>query len=217
MKSFLFTWILSLIFSLSVVSAQKHQELFDYYATKQIDKLTSRVKQLDNSTQNDPEVLFFTTVLNDNGDNAFTIYERLFIQSHGLLKNFAAEKLAEYYYALGFYVKSAEYRKFVKTYIPVKTIEVVKSGDNTKESKTEHSTNSIYKIQVGAFGVVENANDLARFLKGEKLEVSVVNRNVSGSILYCVWVEGGVDFEKTEYIAEGIKKKYQLSYRIVKP
>ena len=217
MRSCLFICILSLFFSISIVSAQQHQDLFDYYASRQIDKLASRVKQLENSSQTDPEVLFFSTVLTDNGDNAFTVYERLFIESRGNLKILAAEKLSQYYYARGFYVKSAEYEKYANTYIPVKTIEIVKSGDNTKESKTEQSEIPIYKIQVGAFGVIENANDLAGFLKGKNLEASVVNRNVGGTILYCVWVDGDPDLNKTEKIAEDIKMKYQLSYRIVKP
>jgi hypothetical protein len=197
-----------------MVSAQNHLDLFEYYANKQIDKLEIRVQQLEKNLKNDPEVLFFSTVLTDNGDKAFSIYERLFIQSHGPLKNLAAEKLAEYYYARGFYIKSKEYEKYAKTYIPVKTTEPLKSGDNNKES---NRSGSIYKIQVGAFGVIENANDLAGYLQGKKLEVSVVNRNVSGSMLYCVWVEGGSDFKNTENIAKEIKKKYQLSYRIVKP
>ncbi|MHA1988896.1 MAG: hypothetical protein ACW98D_19940, partial [Promethearchaeota archaeon] len=113
-----------------MVSAQNHLDLFEYYANKQIDKLETRVQQLEKNLKNDPEVLFFSTVLTDNGDKAFSIYERLFIQSHGPLKNLAAEKLAEYYYARGFYIKSKEYEKYAKTYIPVKTTEPLKSGDN---------------------------------------------------------------------------------------
>jgi len=200
-----------------MTSAQKHQDLFDYYASRQIEKLASRVAQLENSAQTDPEVLFFSTVLNDDGDNAFSVYERLFIESRGNLKNLAAEKLSQYYYARGFYIKSAEYEKYANTYIPVKTTEIVKSGDNTKESKTGQSSPPIYKIQVGAFGVIENANDLVGFLKGKNLEAAVVNRNVGGTILYCVWIDGDPDIKKTEKIAEDIKLKYQLSYRIVKP
>jgi hypothetical protein len=217
MKIFFLTLILSLFFSISILPAQEHQDLFEYYANRQIDKLETRIEQLGNTAQNDPEVLFFSTVLTYNGDNAFLIYERLFKQSRGHLKNLVAEKLAGYYYARGFYVKSSEFENIAKTYIPVKTTEEIKSGDNIREYKTERSTKSIYKIQVGAFSVIENANELASFLKGKKLEVSVVNRNVSGNNLYCVWVEGGSSFESTENIAKEIKKKYQLSYRIVKP
>ena len=217
MKLILFTCFLSLCLSFSIVSAQKHQDLFEYYENKQIDKLTTRIQQLKNNAQNDPEVMFFSTVLTDNGDAAFSIYERLFIQSRGIVKNLAAEKLAEFYYARGFYIKSSEYEKFAKTYIPLKTIEVVKSGDNTREKKIEQRSKSIYKIQVGAFSVIDNANDLAGFLRGKKMEVSVVTRKVGGNNLYCVWVEGGSDFKSTEDIAVEIKKKYKLSYRIVKP
>ena len=217
MKYSLFTWTLSLVLSISIVSGQNHKDLFEYYTNKQIDKLESRIQELEKSVKNDPEVLFFSTVLTDNGDKAFPIYERLFIQSHGFLKNLAAKKLAEYYYARGFYIKSSDYEKYAKTYIPVKTTEPVIKGDNIKEGKNELRSGSIYKIQVGAFGDIENANDLAGYLKGKKLEANVVNRNVSGNILYCVWVEGGSDFKYTEKIAIEIKKKYQLSYRIVKP
>ena len=217
MKLFLFTCLLSLSLTISIVSAQKHQDLFEYYTNKQIDKLATRIQQLKTDAQNDPEVLFFSTVLNDNGDSAFSIYERLFIESRGRVKNLAAAKLAEYYYARGFYIKSSEYEKFAKTYIPIKTTEVIESGDNTKENKTEQRSKSIYKIQVGAFGVIDNANDLATFLRGKKLDVSVATRSIGGNILFCVWVEGGSDFKSTEEIAEAIKKKYQLSYRIVKP
>jgi hypothetical protein len=217
MKLFLFTCILFLFLSLSFVSAQKHQDLFEYYTNNQFDDLATRIEQLEDNAQNDPEVLFFSTVLTDNGDTAFSIYERLFIQSHGLVKKLAAEKLAEYYYARGFYVKSSEYVKYAKTFIPVKTTGVVKSGDNTNEKKTELKSKSIYKIQVGAFGVIDNANDLAGFLRGKKLEVSVVTRKVGGNNLFCVWVEGGSDFKNSEDIAVEIKKKYKLSYQIVKP
>ncbi len=217
MKIFFFALILSLFLSISILSAQEHQDLFEYYANRQIDKLETRIEQLGNTAHNDPEVLFFSTVLTNNGDNAFSIYERLFKQSRGPLKNLAAEKLAEYYYARGFYIKSSELENIAKTYVPVKTTEKIKSGDNIRENKIERSTKSIYKIQVGAFSVIENANDLASFLKGKKLEVSVVNRNISGNNLYCVWVEGNSSFESTENIAKEINKRYKLSYRIVKP
>jgi hypothetical protein len=217
MRSLVFILFLSSLLHISIVSAQKHQDLFTYYTNRQIDQLETRIQQLGNTNQNDPEVLFFRTVLSDNGDNAFNIYERLFKQSKGPLKNLAAQKLAEYYFARGFYVKSSEYKNIAKTYIPLKTTEKPKSGDNTREIKTEPRDASIYKIQVGAFGVRNNANDLAEYLKSKKIEVSVVSREIDGKDLYCVWVEGGSNLDSTEEIAEEIKKNFRLSYRIVKP
>jgi hypothetical protein len=211
--------ILILSFSLfnSIVSAQKHQDLFDYYSSKQIENLELRIKQLEGSGNNDPELQFFRAVISDNGDNAFQIYERLFKQSEGPLKNLTAQKLAEYYYARGFYIRSSEYEKIAKTYIPVKTTESVKTGDNTNNYKAKKPTTPIYQIQVGAFGVRKNADDLARFLGNKKLRVSVVNREVDGTDLFCVWVEGKSNLDDTEKVANEIKKKYSLSYRIIKP
>jgi hypothetical protein len=217
MKSILIILFLFFYLAHSAVSAQKHQDLFTYYKNRQIEKLESRIQQLKNADQTDPEILFFSTVLSENGQSAFTVYDRLYKQSKGPLKNLAAEKLAEYYFARGFYVKSSEYKNIAKTYIPVKTIEESKVGDNKKVRKTDQKDTSIYKIQVGAFGVRENAKDLASFLRGKKMVVSVVTREVDGKDLYCVWVTGGSSLESTEDMAEEIKKKYRLSYRILKP
>lgn len=217
MKSLLFILFLFFIFINSIVSAQKHQDLFTFYENRQIDLLKTRVQQLKDVNQNDPEVLFFSAVLSDNGENAFGIYERLFKDSKGSLKNLAAEKLAEYYFARGFYVKSSEYKNIAKTYIPVKTTDDRKSGDNNIKRKSKQEGTSIYKIQVGAFGVRENANELASFLKSKKIDVSVVTREIDGKDLFCVWVAGESSLERTEDFAEDIKKKYRLSYRIIKP
>ena len=217
MKIYLSTGILSVLLCISIVSAQTHPELFKLYENKQVDQLKTRMQQFDKTSVNDDEVLFFHTVLTDDGDSAFSIYEQLYNQSNGPLKKLTAEKLAEYYYALGFYIKSSEYDRFVKTYIPIKTSENKKSGDNSKNSRAELETKPIYMIQVGAFSVVENANDLAGFLRDKKFEVSVVDRTIGGNKLYCVWIKGDLSLEKTENIAEAIKDKYQLSYRIVQP
>ena len=217
MRVFVTILIVSHIIFISVVAAQKHQDLFNFYTNKQIQELESRVQELENLKLADPEILFFKTVLSDNGDNAVAVYEKLHKESKGSLKNLTAQKLAEYYYARGFYVRSSEYKKIAKTYIPVKTTEYSNSGDNTSEYKTERQQTSIYKIQVGAFGVKENAIDLAEYLKKKKLTVNVVNREVDGTTLHCVWVEGRSSLEDTEEMAKEIKRKYRLSYRILKP
>ena len=214
---FTFILLLSILLQIPSVFAQKHQDLFTYYSNRKIDQLETRLKQLENVNQNEPEILFFRTILSDDGENAFNVYDRLFKASKGPLKNLAAQKLAEYYYARGFYVKSSEYKNIAKTYIPLKTSEESKSGDNTKEYKIEPRSTSIYKIQVGAFGVRENANDLAEYLKDKKLDVSVVRREIDGKVLYCVWVDGESSIDQTEKVAEEIKKNFRLSYRIMKP
>ena len=72
-------------------------------------------------------------------------------------------------------------------------------------------------IQVGAFGVTENADDLAQSLREKNLAVEVVNRMIGGRNLYCVWVVGDEGLKKTEDLAREIKQKYNLSYRIIKP
>jgi len=217
MKVFLLNLFLSFILLISNLFAQQYPDLFSYYTNRQIDLLEDKLQQSEYSNDNHPELLFFRTVFSDNGENAFSVYERLFNQSTGPLKNLAAQKLSEYYFARGFYVKSSEYKNISKSYIPLKTSEKTKTGDNKIESKPEQQSTSIYRIQVGAFGIRENADDLAVYLKGKNLDVSVVRREINGSILFCVWVAGESNIESTEKLANEIKEKYHLSYRIVKP
>jgi hypothetical protein len=217
MRVFLLNLFLSFTLIISNLFAQQYPDLFNYYANHQIDLLREKLQQSEYLDDNHPEILFFRTVFSDNGDNALSVYERLFNQSMGPLKNLTAQKLSEYYFARGFYVKSSEYKNIAKAYIPVKTSEKIITGDNKIEKKTEEQRASIYKIQVGAFGVRENADDLTVYLKGKNLDVNVVRREINGSILFCVWVEGESDIAGTEELAKEIKEKYDLSYRIVKP
>ena len=72
-------------------------------------------------------------------------------------------------------------------------------------------------IQVGAFGVMQNADDLVQFLKKKTVKANVVKRSIGGVELYCVWIPGKDNYDATEDIARDIKRKYQLSYRIIIP
>lgn len=217
MKISLITLVILPFLLLSSIFAQKYPELVQYYKDRQLTQLQTRLNELEKSDPDHKEVRFFKAYFWDNGEEAFTVYQELFNQSYSPLKNLIADKISDYYYARGFYVKAEEYKKIAFTLFPVKTKDEKKTVDNNQKKNVKNNQKSIYMIQVGAFGVIDNANDLAQSLKARKMSVEVVNRIVGGQTLYCVWVAGRADIQATEDLAREIKQKYNLSYRIIKP
>jgi hypothetical protein len=197
--------------------AQKHADLFVFYQNQQLNKLENRLRELENNKTNDPEIEFFKTIFTDKGENAIKVYEDLLKKSKTPLKNLLAEKISDYYYALGFYVRAGEYKKISQTNFPMQTKVIEKTVDSKNEDNTRDKSKSKYVIQVGAFGVWQNANDLAQFLEKKTIKANVVKRSIGGADLYCVWIPGNDNYDATEGIAKEIKRKYQLSYRIIIP
>jgi hypothetical protein len=226
MRFFSITSILTLICLFSTLYGQKYQQLFDYYQNKQLDELYSSLEVLEKKDQNHPEIKFFRTTFSDNGDHALKVYQKILEESFSPLKNLVAIKLSEYYYARGFYIKAEDYKKLSQVNFPGKTGVAKKSVDNNSEKikQTENKKPnqaapgndvSKYVIQVGAFGVPDNANELAEYLRTENFKVNVVDRIINGKTLYCVWIKGKGSYEATETVAKDIGNKYNLSYRIL--
>ena len=164
-----------------------------------------------NSSTKTDEILFFKTVFNENGEESIQIYESLFPAAKGDLRSLVAAKISEYYYAKGFYVKAAEYAKFVKS----SPVTPVSPGPTT--NVVEVQTNKIYYIQVGAFGYQDNANRMKDLLKEKKVNSDVKVRQVNGKTLYCVWVHGDKTYRDTKTYADELKKMYKLKYQIINP
>ena len=78
MKSNSFLSVISVLFLLSTLSAQNHEDLFEYYKNKELDKLATRLNELEKSNSNDSEILFFRTIFIDNGEESIQIYQKLF-------------------------------------------------------------------------------------------------------------------------------------------
>jgi len=182
-----------------------------------MERLKSRLGELEKRQPNDPEIVFFKAIFKGNGEEAIKIYEDLYKSSGGKVKSLIAKKMSKYYFAQGYYVKAQEFRRLSGQEFPVKTKVKSNSADNKKVKNVKPDEQPKYIIQVGAFGVEKNANDLADVLRRKKIDVKVVDRNISGKILYCVWIEGDSDYSTTKSIAEDIKTHYNLTYRILKP
>ncbi len=209
--------IICILFFSDVLLSQNYDDLFILYKNKKLERLQARLGELEKRGLNDPEIAFFKTIFKDNGEEAIKVYQELYGTSGGKVKNLMAEKISEYYFAQGYYVKAQEYKRLAAQEFQVKTKENSKDVDNNNLKKVSPDDHPKYIIQVGAFGVEKNADDLADVLRRKKINVKVVDRNINGKTLYCVWIEGDQDYSSTKSIAENIKAKYKITYRILKP
>jgi hypothetical protein len=187
--------------------AQDTQNLYDLYNQKKFAELNQKVSRLAKKYPNNIEIRFFETILIEDGDEAIKIYEELYKRAQGNVKIHIAQKIADYYYAMGYYVKASEYKRVATT---VKRKEPQQQTVNTAAS-------SELIIQVGAFKFIENARYLKKILQSHNITSRVVKREIEGKTLYCVWLDGKSNFEETRDYAENIKKKLNLQYRIFKP
>jgi hypothetical protein len=199
-KYALFTIALISVVFTQILPAQSFEQMDQLYQQKKYDQLK---KLVDGNNAEDPAIIFFKNVFNENGDESVRIYESLFNKVQGKLKGLIARKISEYYYAKGFYVKSREYDRFAVYDAPEETVVPQKKD--------------LYQIQVGAFGYQENANRMQELLGVRKIQSTVKKRIINDKTLYCVWIAGSDTYRDTVQLAEELKQKYKLNYQIINP
>ena len=116
----------------------------------------------------------------------------------------------DYYYANGYYETASKYQKYLV------------DSENVTNNKTEYvkqkpvsPTEKLY-IQVGAFGLKENASQLQNMLKTQNIKAVIIEKKINSKQLYLVWIEGKSNFEDTLKEANLLREKYDLDYRIIK-
>ena len=193
----------------SLVNAQGlvNKGLFSLYEDLKFEELKSEIDKLDKKYSESPEIKFLNTVFLENGEDALKIYLQLFQNSYGDLKAIISKKLSDYYYAKGYYITSSKYKKYM--------VESTKATSGKQNNKNKHVEDNKYIIQLGAFGLKENAYQLQEMLQTQNLYTRIENRNINGKILHCVWLDGKNGFSETLEFAEKIKEKYHLQYRIL--
>lgn len=202
-----------LILSTFVIAAAEEplDELFRLYEQKDFKKLQLKVQVLAEQYPDRPEIRFFRTLFEANGETAVKTYTDIYENGTGRIKYLAAEKLMQYYYARGFYLNASKYQKYLAD-----------NADSDQEKVTEPKSNDrretqkLYQIQVGAFSIRDNAQQLSSMLETQNIKSQIVIKNVEDKKLFCVWVEGYDSFEKTLEFANQIKARYELGYRIIK-
>ncbi len=203
---------------LDQLTAQDFSELYAMYQQKNFSALQQKTQQLAGQYPQQDEIRFFQALFFENGEEAVKIYEQLYLRATGALKNELSKKLSQYYYARGLYVRAAEFDKTpaVPGLIPSVAVPHISNTAGKPAAKPIQDREKNYIIQVGAFGEEENARQLQQSLQAQKFESRIVERVVNERNLYCVWVNGGNSLDETLRLADKIKNRCKLEYRILK-
>jgi hypothetical protein len=205
--------LLIILFALSAVTiARPDIDIYTLYKNRAFDKLKERLKTA-KATLPKAEQLFFETLFISDAEQAFEIYKELFNKNDGKVKYFSAERLKEYYYAKGYYSTASDYEKYL-----VEHRELVENNSNTIIQDIEESpedTDKFY-IQVGAFGLKDNAEQMKKMLETQKIDSKIITREVQSKTLYCVWIPGKDEFNDTLNFANELKQLYHLDFNIIK-
>jgi len=203
----------SALFAGTVFAQNNYNTLYTLYEQKQFERLKSELGKYPTGSDTSLDIRFFNALFEQDAELARQEYRNIFDRATGKLKNLAAGKLMEYYYARGYYVNAEKYHKFIVD----NKAEDSGSGATGEVVSAKPAQKNSYFIQVGAFGMRDNARELSQMLGTQDLPTRIVERNINGKTLFCVWIEGKNSFESTLKYADKIKSKYDLEYRIIKP
>lgn len=206
------TITLILLFLLPL-NAQKNATLYSLYKQNKYSTLKEKVMVLKGEITQ-AEYLFFTTLFIQDADQAYLNYEQIFQNASGAVKYYAGERLKHFYYAKGYYSTASNYQKYLAdnhSLVDEQSVDDKKIEEYTPDSKDE----KLY-IQVGAFGIKENADQMKKMLDTQNVPSKIKQRVVGKNRLFCVWVIGKKEFKETLNLADELKRKYHLDYKIIK-
>jgi hypothetical protein len=201
-KPFFLIFFLAALFGSGL--AQNYNNLFQLYEDRKMEQLAGEAAKLSVNDASE-EVRFFRALFIENGETASEIYKELITGKNARVRYYSAVKLASYFYARGYYITSERYSK-------------IAAGMNLpplESTAPQPGVQSNFAIQVGAFGMRDNANQLRDMLATQNIDSRVVERELGTQLLFCVWINGSETREATTSYAEELKEKYRLEYRII--
>ncbi len=198
-------------FVLNIYGQDSHN-LYQLYQNRDYEQLKRKYEKVKAGLPK-TEKIFFNTIFARDAEKTFVIYKDLFQNSSGKLKYYCGEKLKDYYYARGYYSTASDYEKYL-----VENRNLIEENNNIYEETYQADVideESLF-IQVGAFGLKENAIQMSEMLNTQKIISKIKIRHVNNKKLFCVWVQGKKDFKQTLKFADELKQKYHIDYKIIK-
>jgi SPOR domain len=202
--------IISILFSIPSFG-QDAAHLFRLYQDKDFIALKENYQKV-KAKLSKADQLFFSALYNKDAEKAFATYKDLFQNSNGKLKYYSGERLKDYYYARGYYSTASDYEKYL-----VENRQLIETIGSTKQPfRPEVVDTEKLFIQVGAFGLKDNAEQMQEMLSTQKVASIIKIRHVKNKELFCVWVIGKQNFKQTLKFADELKHTYHLDYKIIK-
>lgn len=199
-----------LIFNLNGLLAQADWAIVkQFYQKGQYVELKQALSKADAKQQKSLEFIFFSSLFEKDGEKAVKNYQFVFDRADGWLKEAAAKKLFNYYFARGLYLKANSYRNYLAQKGNTQTEPMLSKVSSVQEQ-------AAYFIQLGAFSSPENAEKRLKVLKKNGISAEIKIRKINNHNYYCVWVKGRSNYAGTNKMARQIKKQLNLEYRIIK-
>lgn len=234
MKKILF---LAFLFVLNgTVTAQKISDpglkpYIELWQNEGVDSLRSALPSILKKYPNKPEALFLQAVFETDAQKANAVYE-VILKDHR--DNITADeclfRLVQYDYAVGKYRVAQDRANQLKSEYPssrfVKKAEQMFAGlekeaavEKTVEADSEANTKTVgkkFRLQVGAFGQMKNAEDLRDKLKNAGYTpIEFSEKTVNDKKLILVWVGAFGTKDEAAKTGDVLKSKFQLNYTIV--
>jgi len=180
-------------------------------------------------------VIFLDAVLTGDGKKAVDKY-LTFIKDYPKSKYADASlyRIYSYYYAEGMYITSKNYLTqlqinypsspyidIANKNIPLTDKEIIGNKQNGKsEISSNKETKSFSRktnlsIQVGAFTVLANADNLKNKLVSSGYNARIEEKEIAGAVFHVVYVDGFATQEEAERTLQIINSKFNLSGRVI--
>lgn len=194
MKNLIYFFLLAI----GSLSAQNDpmKPYIDLWQSEQVDSVKKLLPQLNQKFSDKIEVKFFNAVFDNDAVKASAVYESITgdFPQHALADE-SLYRLIQLSYARGTYQDAkSKFNQLKKNYPKSKWIGIATQmfGDLKIDDSADQSTNAGSKkftLQVGAFSMRDNADDLKTKLSGlGYAPIEIAEKTVNGKKLFAVWV-----------------------------
>ncbi|MFZ1291084.1 MAG: SPOR domain-containing protein [Melioribacteraceae bacterium] len=174
---------------------------------------------------NDPNVIFLQAVLTENGEESQKLYELVYstfpnskFADAALFRNFS------YFYAIGLYKKAENLKQLLRKEYPnspyLKNTDRSFTQDDemifvdTKPYNKKSAVNKKFTIQAGAFGNLQNAQELKNRFVQKGLTASITQKSVNNLQLHVVTVGEFSSQTDAEVLQKRLKNEFSVDGKI---
>jgi len=200
----------------------------NYADTNQFDKLEEAIEKLKGEEKETAAVLYLKALIEKDGDKALAIYNKIIeSDSESITAERSLWRVAQYYYIKGLYIKSSDVLRQIIDNFPgtlyarkaKEELDIINEvfGEKEKQTIKPYKEERKFVVQLGAFGIKQNAQKIIKFLNEKGYSNVRINTEVVvGRPLYKVWL-GNFDNETSaKRYGELLKQKLRINYMIVK-
>lgn len=192
----------------------------------QADQVRAELPTLLANYQNNPGVMYLQGVLTTDGSDAAKTFQ-------SIVDNFpksewaddALYKLYQYYYSIGLYKTADQKLAELKQEYPYSAYAVEQSTTSketledsaaiVKPKSTVQKFSTGFTVQVGAFSVLQRAEELKNFFEGKGYASNIFTMVTNGMKLHKVWVGEFQSQEDARRFGGEIKKKFGFDSMVV--